>query len=348
MLDSQSELLFIDGSTGEGGGQILRSSLALSLATGTPFRIENIRAGRKKPGLRRQHLTAVQAAASIGCAKVEGAAIGSKELTFVPGEVITGDYHFSVGTAGSATLVLQTVLPPLLIADGPCNLLLEGGTHNPFAPPFDFLEKSFLPIIQSMGPVVVTELERHGFYPAGGGKFRVRVEPVNQLKRIELLERGPIKNHRARAIVSALPSSICKRELDVIGSKMSWKRKNLIQEEVANPQGPGNVVIIELESEHVTEVVTSFGSRGVKAEAVAHQAVKSARLYIGAEAPVGEFLADQLLLPFSLAGGGSFKTMALSRHAKTNILIIEKFLPVKVQIDQQERNISVIEVVPLT
>ena len=171
-------MLTINGSQGEGGGQILRTALAMSLVTGKPFRIVRIRAGRKKPGLLRQHLTAVQAAAQIGQATVEGAAIGSQELTFTPGEIRPGEYRFAVGTAGSATLVLQAVLPALLTAPGLSVLTLEGGTHNPFAPPFDFLHRSYLPLVNRMGPTVEARLERPGFYPAGGGKFVVTVEPA--------------------------------------------------------------------------------------------------------------------------------------------------------------------------
>lgn len=152
----------------EGGGQILRTALSLSIVTGESFRIEKIRAGRKKPGLLRQHLTAVQAAAKISGAKIEGADLGSQQLTFKPGKVQPGDYSFAVGTAGSATLVLQTILPALIIGSKPSTLTLEGGTHNPHAPPFDFLQKTFLPILNKMGSKVSAKLERPGFYPAGG------------------------------------------------------------------------------------------------------------------------------------------------------------------------------------
>ena len=179
-------LLAIDGSQGEGGGQVLRSSLALSLVTGKPFVIENIRAGRKKLGLMRQHLTAVQSAAEVGQARVEGAAIGSLRLVFRPGKVKPGNYTFSVGTAGSATLVLQTVLPALLVAEGESNLILEGGTHNPWAPPFDFLAKAYLPLVNQIGPTVKAQLDRPGFYPAGGGRVAVHICPSRQFGRLEL------------------------------------------------------------------------------------------------------------------------------------------------------------------
>src|SRR5512136_2571133 len=179
-------MITIDGSQGEGGGQILRTSLALSLVTGQPFRMERIRAKRQKPGLLKQHLTAVEAAKTVGCAEVTGAALGSQTLEFKPGPVTPGNYRFAVGTAGSATLVLQTVLPPLLVASGPSTLTLEGGTHNPFAPPFDFLARCFAPVVERMGPRIELKLHRPGFFPAGGGQFEAQITPVNRLKPIDL------------------------------------------------------------------------------------------------------------------------------------------------------------------
>src|SRR5437764_3869585 len=216
-------MITIDGSFGEGGGQILRTSLALSLVTQKPFRIERIRAGRKNPGLLRQHLAAVNAAAQVGYAEVKGADLGSCDLSFAPQAVAAGRYHFAIGTAGSATLVLQTVLPALILADTPSTLVLEGGTHNPYAPPFDFLEKTFLPLLNEMGPQVRARLERHGFYPAGGGRFVVDITPASRLGRLELNERGAITRRAARALVARLPQQIGERELMVIGSKLAWR-----------------------------------------------------------------------------------------------------------------------------
>ena len=205
-------MLTIDGSQGEGGGQVLRSALALSLVTGRPFAIENIRAGRKKPGLLRQHLTAVLAAAEVGRAEVEGATMGSRHLVFRPSGVRSGNYAFRVGTAGSATLVLQTVLPALLLAEGESNLTLEGGTHNPFAPPVDFLVNAYLPLVNRLGPRVEVRLIRPGFYPAGGGEFTVRVQPARQLGRLALVDRGQIVARRVRVLLGHLPRHIAERE----------------------------------------------------------------------------------------------------------------------------------------
>lgn len=319
-------MITIDGSQGEGGGQILRSSLTLSLVTGRPLRIERIRAGRKRPGLQRQHLTAVQAAAEVGRADVRGAEMHSTELTFIPGEVTPGEYHFAIGTAGSATLVLQAVLPALLQAAGPSRVTLEGGTHNPYAPPFDFLAKTFAPVVARLGPQLAARLIRPGFYPAGGGEIHVTVGPTEAWQRIELLERGALRHRCARAVVARLPRTIAERELRVIEAELGWDPAELTVEEVAGARGPGNVVLIELESEHVTEVLTGFGSRGVPAETVAREAVEQARRYLSSEAPVGEHLADQLLIPVALAGGGTFRTTGISRHTSTNIDVIKAFL----------------------
>jgi RNA 3'-terminal phosphate cyclase (ATP) len=235
-------MITIDGSLGEGGGQILRSSLALSLVTGQPFQMTNIRAKRKKPGLMRQHLTAVHAAAKVGDAAVDGASIGSINLIFKPGKVRAGHYTFAIGTAGSATLVAQTILPALLSASAESLITLEGGTHNPFAPPWDFLAKSFLPLINKMGPKVETELLSYGFYPAGGGKFTIAISPA-KINAIELLERGEIIHRSARAIVSNLSLKIAHRELKVVAESLNWP-KELLHAEEQKSNGPGNVLMI--------------------------------------------------------------------------------------------------------
>jgi RNA 3'-terminal phosphate cyclase (ATP) len=327
-------MLTIDGSSGEGGGQILRTSLALSLVTGKPIRVVNIRAGRDKPGLMRQHLVAVQAAAQIGAARVTGAELGSKALTFDPGAVSPGTYTFSVGTAGSTTLVLATVLPALLLSEGGSSLTLEGGTHNPHAPPFDFLAKALLPLLARLGADVTATLERPGFYPAGGGRFTVRIEPAKEWRPLELLERGEIKNRRVTATVAGLPSAIAERELEAVREILGWDRDVCGKAVVKNAHGPGNVLTAVLESEHVTEVFTGFGEKGVSAERVAEQVAGEVQRYLDAGVPVSEHLADQLLLPLALARGGSFRTLPLSRHATTQIALLMQILGLEVKTEK--------------
>ena len=328
-------MITIDGSFGEGGGQILRSSLALSLVTGQPFRISRIRAGRKKPGLLRQHLTAVRAAQEISHARVTGGQMGSLELTFEPNRIQSGDYHWAVGTAGSTTLVLQTILPALLSTEGPSNVVLEGGTHNPYAPPFDFLAETFLPIVSRMGAKVTAKLIRPGFYPAGGGQFSVRIVPA-ELSGIDLLERGEVKQVQARALVSQLPESIGHRELKVVEAMLGWDKSCLHCEQVTNSRGPGNTVSLIVQSDAVTEVFTGFGTKGLMAHKVPVAAIKDCRRYLASQVPGGRYLADQLMIPMALAGGGRFRTLPLTLHAQTNVKVLKQFLDIEIDVIEDE------------
>ncbi len=337
-------MLIIDGSYGEGGGQIIRTSLALALVTGKSFRVERVRANRAKPGLQRQHLTAVLSAAKIGNASVEGAHVGTQEFSFVPGEVVPGEYAFSIGTAGSTTLVMQAVLPPLLIASGPSVLTIEGGTHNTHAPPFEFLQRTFLPLVNRTGPSVSLELERYGFYPPGGGRLKMLIEPAGARQRLDIPERGETLSQKARALVVKLPSHIAERELAVVEQELGWSAEQLEIETSGNAISPGNILTIEITSEHVTEIFTGIGQRGVRAEEVALSAINEARQYLSLDAPVGEHLADQLLIPLALAGGGSYVTGPLSLHTKTNIEIIKQFLDVKIACLQLAERLWKIEI----
>jgi len=354
-------LVRINGAMGEGGGQILRTSLALSLCLGKPFRIVNLRAGRKKPGLRRQHLVCVKAAAKIGGAKVEGASLGSQELTFIPTSIRSGDYNFDIGSAGSTTLVLQSILPALLLANGPSTLTLQGGTHNPFAPPFDFLEKAFLPVINRMGPKIKARLERPGYYPKGvinrmgpkikarlerpgyypkgDGRLSVTIQPAKKLRILHLNERGEIQERCATATVAGLPRHIAERELRVIGEKLQWGKECLHIREESPDRGPGNIVTIEIKSKNITEVFTAFGERGVRAETVADKVAKAACHYMDVDVPVGKHLADQLLLPFTLAGGGSFNTLQPTLHTRTNSEVVQLFQNIRISMDQVSKKV---------
>jgi RNA 3'-terminal phosphate cyclase (ATP) len=342
------ELIQIDGSRGEGGGQMVRSSLALSLVTGRPFHIENLRGRREKPGLARQHLTAVRAAAQIGGAEVEGDEVGSRSVTFRPTKSEAGDYEFAIDTAGSTTLVLQAILPALLIADGPSRITLKGGTHNHRAPTFDFLAKAYLPLINQMGARVTSQLQRHGFYPVGGGRFNVTVEPTKSLTGYDLLERGTNVKRRATAIISNLPAHIGQRELDYIASKTNWPPEAFHLEVLTDSFGPGNALILEVESQFVTEIFSGIGRRGVPAEEVADEALTELREYLAAGAPIGDHLADQIMLPFSIAAwqtgrGCRFRTLPLTSHSTTHMEIVCKFLNCQItsEIDSHGTTVSI-------
>ncbi len=334
-------MIEIDGSEGEGGGQILRSSLSLAICTQQAFRIANIRANRDKPGLMRQHLTAVNAAAEICGAYVEGAELGSRSLTFRPGAMRPGDYSFAIGTAGSCTLVLQTVLPPLLTAGDTSRVRITGGTHNRGSPPFDFLQRAFLPQLTRMGADIELTLTSHGFYPRGGGEIRARITPAKALQRLVLTERGNLLRGHAEAYVAALPARIAQRELEVIGRQLGFGHEQLQLRSLPNDMGPGNAVTITLEHENVTEVFTGFGERGLRAEDVAMDPAREAAAYLAATAPVSEHLADQLLLPMVLGAGGSFVATTDTAHLHTNARVLERFTGRRVSIEKQPSGVVV-------
>lgn len=320
-------MIVLDGSLGEGGGQVLRTALSLSLVTGQPFSIERIRANRDKPGLKRQHLTAVLAAAEIGDARVEGAELGSQRLAFRPGRVRAGDYAFAVGTAGSTTLVLQTLLPALLVAGAPSSLRLGGGTHNPLAPPFEFVVRSFGRALEAMGASLDLQLVRHGFAPAGGGTIIANIGAA-RFRPIEILQREPAGLPRARVLLSNLPPSIGERELRVARRRLDL-REEQVRIDIVDSHGPGNMLLLEFPGTFVDEIIGVPGERGISAEKVAERACEQAAAFLATNAPVGEHLADQLLLPMALAGGGRFRTLPPSPHTTTNAAVIERFLPIR-------------------
>jgi len=331
MIRTENGIAIIDGSKGEGGGQIFRSTLTLSMCLGKAVRIENIRAGRSKPGLLRQHLTCLRAAQSICGAQITGDELGSTVVTFIPGEVKAGNYRFSVGSAGSTTLVFQTVLLPLLKAEGDSELTLEGGTHNGMAPSYEFIKKCFVPLMVSLGYRIETELDRYGFYPAGGGAWRARIFPSKDVNKLKLLEAGRLEQKSALAISANIPEHVCDRELKRIGKKEGWseiscsessKAESKLEKRLVRSAGPGNIISLTLEMENVKEVFEALGDHGVKAERVADKAYLQMKRYVEAGVPVGEYLADQLLLPLVLGKGGCFRTLKPSQHLLTNIEVV--------------------------
>lgn len=333
-------MLTIDGATGEGGGQVLRSALALSMCIHEPFRIVNIRARRSRPGLQPQHLAAVRAAAEVARAEITGAELGGHELTFAPGTVRSGDYEFSIGTAGSATLVLQTVLPALITADGASTLRIEGGTHNPQAPTYDFIAGAYLPLIERMGPRVRIDLLRPGFYPRGGGLIRLQIEPVARLVPWELETRGELRSLTAEVILSRLPGHIAEREFYVLERDLPIPHDSLTLHSTEQSLSPGNAVTVFCESEQISEVFAAVGQRRVRAEQVAGDVVRETLSYLDADAPVGKYLADQLLVPMALAGAGTYVTSVPSRHTLTNIGVIEQMLGLRIgraEIDESNK-----------
>jgi RNA 3'-terminal phosphate cyclase (ATP) len=324
--------LLIDGSSGEGGGQILRSALSLSLITGISFEIVNIRAGRKKPGLRPQHLTAVQAAAAICRGEVGGATIGSMRLHFRPGPVLPGAYRFDIGTAGSVALLLQTLVPPLALAKGPSEITVSGGTHVPFSPAFHYLALQWAPACRSVGIDVSLKLVRAGYYPKGGGRIVARIRAERPLKAVRFERRGAPLGVEGISLVGNLPRSIAERQ--------KRRAEAMLREGGYHPEirivepksfGQGTMLLLLGRLEGGRGCYFSLGKRGKRAEVVAEEAAAKLIEFLEGDGAIDEHLADQLLLPLVLAEGDSvLRPHRITEHLRTNRDVILRFLDVSI------------------
>lgn len=322
--------LIIDGQ--DGGGQILRSALSLSMITGQAFRMTNIRGKRSKPGLARQHLTCVEAAVAVSGGSADGAELKSTELVFKPGAVTPGDYEFAIGTAGSTTLLAQTLLLPLALVGGKSVVRIKGGTHNPMAPPADFIERAFLPQLRNAGVSAELALQAYGFAPAGGGEILLTIAGSTNPKPLSILDRGDEVSRSLECIVAHVPKNVAEREFKTLCEELGWGDvdENLITLD-DSPCG-ANVLSAEVVFQNVVERVTAFGAQGIRSENVARFVAKELNNYFSSNAVIGSRLADQLLLPMAALAGGEFITGFPGNHLKTNAALIEKFVGKKFEI----------------
>ena len=336
-------MIEIDGSYGEGGGQILRSTLTLSAILGKPVEIFNIRVGRKKPGLQPQHLTGVRAVAEICGGKLEGDELLSQRLVFQPGKIQSGDYEFDVmkikSSAGSTGMIFQQIAPVLAFGRGPSNVILKGGTHTEMAPPIDYLQEIFLPTVAKMGFQANLEIERWGWFPIGQGIVKANIQPVKgKLKAIELNERGKLKRIFGVSLVSRLPLSIAEREKDQALQRLKdigLRTSDIELEAKEVPSlGTGNAFFLAAEFENSIAGFSSLGKIGKRAEKVAEEAVNEFVKFYKSNACIEKHLGDQLILYMALAEGeSSFTVPEISSHILTNIWVMERFLPVKFKIE---------------
>ena len=322
-------MIELDGSQGEGGGQVLRSSLALSLLTGRPFHLRNVRVRRPKPGLQPQHLMSVRAAAQIGQAQLRGASLGSGDLTFAPGPIVPGRYHFAIGTAGATGLVLQTVFLPLALgATAPSEVVVEGGTHVTTSPCFHFLDTSWRGYLEQLGLHLKLRLVRPGFYPRGGGRVEVHIQPTGRPRGLRLLERSPVRRATGFSAVAGLPEQIAKRQARRAASRLRSAGLEADIREETWDGGPGTVLAVQVDTTPVPALFFGLGVRGKPAERVADEAVDQVVEYLRAEpAAVDAHSADQLVLPLALAEGASeFSVATVTQHLLTNVAVIRHFV----------------------
>jgi RNA 3'-phosphate cyclase len=328
----------IDGSLGEGGGQVLRTSLALSLITGKPFHLRKIRAGRAKPGLQAQHLMSVKAAGQIGKAKLRGAGLGSCDLVFEPGEVSPGQYHFQIGTAGATSLVLHTIYLPLALAGGESTVTIEGGTHVNASPCFHFLERSWAPCLKALGIHIDLRLERVGFYPRGGGAIQARIAPAERVLPFHGIDTTKIAKATIFCGIAGLPEHVAQRLVNQATTRLFEMGIEAATHHESWKGGPGCMLGIELPTDPARTFLFSLGAKGKPADRVADEAVDQVAHFVKSQ-PLGvdEHSADQLLLPLALADGPSqFRVSAISSHLLTNAAVIQMFLDRAIQCTGRE------------
>lgn len=329
-------MIDVDGTHGEGGGQILRTSLAMSVLTGQPLRIRGIRGRRPKPGLMPQHLQAVHAAAAISQARVQDAKLGSTELTFEPRSLNAGDYTFDIRTAGALTLVLQTVMIPLSFARAASRVTVVGGTHVPWSPSFHYLAEHWLHYLQCCGYHIRAALDRPGFYPKGGGHVSVEIEPAAAaLRPLSLLERGRLRHVRGLSMVANLDVSIAVRQRQRAMQRLLRHGVNIDIEVVhMRAYSPGTMLLLIAEFEHAQCCYSALGARGKPAEQVADEAVDAFEAFLETDAAIDEHLADQLIVPLAaVVGRSELRPARITQHLVTNADVVRLFLPVEIVID---------------
>lgn len=328
------EPMQIDGAHGEGGGQLVRTAVALAALTRTSIRVENIRARRDEPGLAPQHLTAVRAVATLCDAEVSGLELRSQQIEFVPRLLRGGEFRFDVGTAGSITLVLQAVLPALIAGREAARVVVTGGTDVRWSPPVDYLGEVMLPLIERMGARVSLDVSRRGYYPRGGGEVVVSITPA-PLRPLQLAESGPLHSVKARVHVSNLPMHIAERMRDAMTARLEPVARRPVAVKVLSlgPEaavGHGGAVVAWVHTEHTVLGAGRVAERSIRAESLGDAVGGSLATDISAGITLDLHASDQLLIYCALARGPSvFVTHRLSSHAQTAIWLIEQFLPVR-------------------
>lgn len=324
----------IDGSLGEGGGQIFRTSITLSLLTKIPTRIFNIRARRSSPGLKHQHLTALEAACQISNAHVSGNRLGSQDVSFTPGEIKSGNYQYKIPTAGSAGLVLQTIFVPLSFATGTSQILINGGTHVPWSPQYHYLELQWIPWLTKMGYKGSLRLDNCGYFPAGGGQLACKIMPSIEITPIKIRERGKLVQISGISGVSNLTQEIAKRQRQRLVNKLgSTYPLNDIRSSTFPAKGKGTFIVLLLEYENSTACVSTLGEKGKRAEDVADEVVEQVENLDKSKGCMDRFLADQLLIPLCFSTElSSFYTSQVTHHLLTNAKVIQQFLPLKISV----------------
>lgn len=330
-------MIELDGAHGEGGGQLVRTAVALSAIAGAPLKLVNVRAGRDKPGLAPQHLAAVRAVASLCGAECAGLELRSQAFSFAPGKLHGGEYRFDVGTAGSVTLVLQAVLPVLACASARSRVTVTGGTDLRAAPPIDYLKNVLLPLLARMGLAIECRAHRRGYFPRGGGEVEVAVAP-SRLRALVLPGAAAPGEVQGLAHVANLPAHIAERMRASAHAQLGTVRSRIETTVLGGEEaiGQGGAIVLWARMDETVLGAARVAQRGVRAETLGAEAGAEIAADLAAGAALDRHAADQLLVYFALARGGSFTTRTLTSHARTSMWLIEQLLPVRFEISQAD------------
>lgn len=351
-MTNTKKIVEIDGSYGEGGGQILRTALAFSAILNRPVKITRIRAGRKSPGLQPQHLKSIEALATITNAITDGVQIGSEAITFIPKKIVPGDYEFDIGTAGSVTLLLQALLLPLSFSESSSHLVLTGGTHVEWSPPFHYLSEVLFPALASMGIKAKADMKKWGWYPRGGGRIVIEIHPASGIKPVTLTHRGVLKRVYGISAISNLPNHVAERQRDRalkrVEGELNLEGKIEVRSEMPS-MGQGSFLFLVVESERVRAGFSALGRKGKRAEEVADEAVDSLKEYLESGSCIDPHLSDQLVPFMAFAkGASSFTTAKITEHLLTNLWVIEQFLNLSVSISGKRGERGKIDLIPVS
>jgi len=339
-------MLIIDGEQAGFDGDALGKCLGLSMVTQTPFRLENFQSQGRSRGFRRRDISLVCAAAEVCDAELTGLSLGSDALSFRPRPVQCGVYKFSLGAAQSTGSLLLSLLPALMLGDDVSKLELEGGTHVSDGPAFHYLDRVFIPVLEQIGPRLRLELERPGFYPAGGGKLVAEITPAPELSSWEVYDSGRSLKKKATVLLAHGSKSAAERQLERVRKKLSWAESECHIEVVKDAVGPGHVLMLETIRENINALFCGYGAPNRKSEAGASDAVDALRRYVAQRVPVDPLLAELLILPLALAQGGEFRTMELTEATKVTIQVAQRFLDVDVRVEHTSRADATVSVRP--
>jgi RNA 3'-phosphate cyclase len=335
-------MIVVDGAVGEGGGQILRTAIALSAVAREPVTVTNIRANRPTPGLSPGHVTSVEAVAALCDARVDGLHRGSRRISFHPGELLGGDFRFDIGTAGSISLVMQCCLLPALLSKSPVTMTLTGGTDVKWSPPMDYMVRVHIPVIGKLGAACEAKVLSRGFYPEGGGEVRLETSPSGRLLGTNMTAPGKVRMISGAAFSQNLPEHVVTRMRHSAMKKLVMFPAVKVESERSTGTSAGAGVLLVADCENTVLGASALGERGVRAETLGEGCADDLIEIVSSGAAIDENMLDQILPYMAVAEGPStVLAESITEHARTNMLVIEHILGRRFSVNEVDKLVEV-------